>query len=124
MNFKSFRIIFLFLIFVVSKSLYSQIIVLNGPCCAGKYSIAKELVEKLNSLGQNWVHFSVKDCHEFIQENYLREDKNIMDCINVMHKVIKEQAEMGINVIVEEIGSALEALGCYKRRDEAAKRIF
>ncbi len=31
---------------------------------------------------------------------------------------------LGIDVIVEEIGPVLEALGCYKRRDEAAKRIF
>lgn len=31
---------------------------------------------------------------------------------------------LGIDAIVEEIGPALEALGCYKRRDEAAKRIF
>ena len=37
-------------------------------------------------------------------------------------KILSNQ--LGIDVIVEEIGPALEALGCYKRRDEAVKRIF
>ncbi len=87
---------------ISSFPIFPKIIVLNGPCCAGKYSIAEKMVKELNGVGQKWVHFSVKDCHKLIRENY---SGDIKYYINVMHENIKAKAKMGINVIVDYVFS-------------------
>ena len=85
---------------------FSQIIVLNGPCCAGKYSIAEKMVEKLRGEGQYWVHFSVKDCHRKMwQEIHQEKEKDPIAYINEMHQKIKKSVELGKNVIVDHVFS-------------------
>ncbi|MBD3231954.1 ATP-binding cassette domain-containing protein [Candidatus Dependentiae bacterium] len=113
----NFRLITKFFTILITLSIMffsimcSDIILLIGPSCAGKSTLAKELIKVLNKEKEEWKRIDLDECEETIinliesSNQILKDGKNVIIDTNIYEKKMEKNLE-GKNEIIKVLVSA------------------